>query len=1055
MEDKARLNALEEMEEKLRLIEEGVDENSISTLDAIEEQLKYLESSLEKIRADYDPSLDGKIKLEFAENKTEAYITVTPPKIGGKRVTFDDIWELLNQENIKNVDEEAIRKSLKYHAFHKRNLIAKGVPLEHTGKAAYFAYQYGKEEAVAEDELEKTIIFDEVQPGQLIFYKVPPTYGKGGVAVTGEKIPPLPGKDIKITAGRNIIISEDGTKGYALARGYVSWEDDTVSIEKIKEIEGNADFMVGDINFKGKVYIHGYVSDDIKIKATGNIRVEGKVEDADLESEGNIYVKQGIVGISNRREIKAKGNILAESMEKLTVTAEGNVIIEKNIINCDITANKVIIIESGSRIERGKIVAREVEAPNIGSREKLVAVLNIQSKVSVSEKIYPTTKLTIENINCPLSQEEENITFITKEGKVEKIKYEQIPPVEEPIHYETPKNVDISTFIPFVVLEVPSLAEAKEKGAYFLGLSMDKVKVQEISQAINEKGATIYKLRIFSKDISEPYPWDSKEEVDVEPVDGYYRLVPASEGLYLTVYPPEGKGKNVKEEEILAEIKEKEYEEVNMQLVAETVKRASGAPIIIGPRQQSDIDGQVIVNIPEDFTKASITLIPHQKGGNPVKYDNVIKALKKKGVTDLIKEQVIKEALRDNKFNESILVAEDVPAKSGPSAEIEILIRADTSQVKLSEDDRGRVDFKEQSKIENVAKGQLLAILRPIENPGTPGKKINGEEIPPPPPQEIKLPAGKNTEISKDGMELYATIDGQIISIGNKINVEPILEVKGNVNMVTGNIDFLGTVIIRGSVLDGFKVKAEGDIQVSDSVEAATLSAGANISINGGVLGKNKAKLFAEGDITTKFVENAHLTSKGNINVSEFILHSFLDSGKTITVTEGNRGSIIGGKVRAIEGINARAIGCSISTKTIIEVGVSPRVREQLLNLEAMYQKDNKKFERIKLDIITLKNWQKEKGSLPQDKAQLLAKLVKLQNLLTMKLRSYVERKEILEAQIARSDKGTINVIDSIYPGAIISIRSAIKEIKDVIKSTTFFFENNEVHTKGYGEPQK
>ncbi|MDI6786252.1 MAG: FapA family protein [bacterium] len=1054
MEDKARLDALEEMEEKLRLMEEGIADNEISTLDAMEKQLKHLESSLEKIRADYDPSLDGKIKLEFAGNKTEAYITITPPKIGGKRVTFDDVWELLNQEDIKRIDEQAIRKSLKYHAFHEKILIAKGAPSEHTGKEAYFAYQYGKE-VVAEDKLEKTTIFEEVQSGQLVFYKVPPTYGKGGVSVTGKEIPPHPGNDIKITAGCNIFISEDGTRGYALTRGYVSWENDVVSIEKVKEIEGNADFMIGDINFKGKVHVHGSVSDDITINATGNIRVDGKVEDASLGSEGNIYVTQGISGTSTRKEIRAKGNIFAESMEMLTVTAGGNVIVNKNIINCNITANKVIITESGSRIERGKILAREVDAPNIGSKEKLVAVLNIQGKVSVSEKIYPTTKLTIENIDYPLSKEEEIITFITKEGKIEKIEYEQIPPVEEPLHYEMPKNIDTSTIIPFVVLKVSSLAEAKEKGAFFLGFSRDNIKIQEISQGINEEGNPIYNLRVFSKDIPEPYPWDSKEEVNVEPVDGYYRLIPANEGLYLTVYPPEGKGKSVEEEKILTEIKEKEYEEVNFQLLSETVKRATGAPIIIASKQHSDIDGQVIVNVSEGFTKASITMIPHQKGGDAVKFDDVIKSLKKQGVTDFIKTDVIKEALRDNKFNEPIVVAEELPPESGPDAKIEITIRTDTSQVELSEDDHGRVDFKEKSSIENVTKGQLLAILVPIESPGTPGKKINGEVIPPPPPQETKLPAGKNTKISEDGKELYATIDGQATYIANKINIEPIFEVKGNVNMATGNIDFLGTVIIKGSVLDGFKVKAEGDIQVSESVEAATLSAGANININGGVLGKNKASLFAEGDITAKFVENAHLTSKGSIIVSEFILHSFLDAGKAITVTEGNKGFLIGGKARASEEINAQEIGCSISTKTTVEVGISPRVREQLKQLEDIYQKDNKKFERIKLDIITLKNWQKEKGNLSQEKEQLLVKLIKLQNLLTMKLRSYAERKEILETQIARSDKGTINVIKSVYPGTIIAIRAATKTIKEVIKSTTFFFENNEINTKDRSEIQE
>ena len=42
----------------------------------------------------------------------------------------------------------------------------------------------------------------------------------------------------------------------------------------------------------------------------------------------------------------------------------------------------------------------------------------------------------------------------------------------------------------------------------------------------------------------------------------------------------------------------------------------------------------------------------------------------------------------------------------------------------------------------------------------------------------------------------------------NKISVMALYEIPGDVNLSTGNLDFIGTIIVRGDVKDGFKVFA-------------------------------------------------------------------------------------------------------------------------------------------------------------------------------------------------------------------------------------------------------
>jgi len=60
------------------------------------------------------------------------------------------------------------------------------------------------------------------------------------------------------------------------------------------------------------------------------------------------------------------------------------------------------------------------------------------------------------------------------------------------------------------------------------------------------------------------------------------------------------------------------------------------------------------------------------------------------------------------------------------------------------------------------------------------------------------------------------------------------------VDFVTGNIFFNGNVVVCGTVLDGFEIKADGDIIVSKIVESATLTAGRDVIVKGGVLGRGK-----------------------------------------------------------------------------------------------------------------------------------------------------------------------------------------------------------------------
>ena len=123
-----------------------------------------------------------------------------------------------------------------------------------------------------------------------------------------------------------------------------------------------------------------------------------------------------------------------------------------------------------------------------------------------------------------------------------------------------------------------------------------------------------------------------------------------------------------------------------------------------------------------------------------------------------------------------------------------------------------------------------------------------------------------------------ATIDGQIVDTGRIISVDPHLKLNG-VGVATGNINFTGSVEIKGDIAAGFKVKATGDINVSGVINGAEVE-GRNIYVSGGVNGMDRSKIRAEEDIRAAFCEMADLQANRDIYIADVALHSQLRAGR-------------------------------------------------------------------------------------------------------------------------------------------------------------------------------
>ena len=203
------------------------------------------------------------------------------------------------------------------------------------------------------------------------------------------------------------------------------------------------------------------------------------------------------------------------------------------------------------------------------------------------------------------------------------------------------------------------------------------------------------------------------------------------------------------------------------------------------------------VTVSPDKMKAYVTFTPPDNG-RMLTMEEVLDELSKNGVIYGIDRTNLETLIKYPVFNEMICVAEGTPPVNGKNGSVQFHFDINRESKPMILED-GRVDFRELNLIQDVEKGGVLCTLVP-PSPGKPGKTVAGTDIPTSDGRPAVLPKGRNVVISEDGTQLIANITGQISYIDGKVSVFATHEVKADVDNSTGNINFIGNVVVMGNV---------------------------------------------------------------------------------------------------------------------------------------------------------------------------------------------------------------------------------------------------------------
>jgi uncharacterized protein (DUF342 family) len=245
-------------------------------------------------------------------------------------------------------------------------------------------------------------------------------------------------------------------------------------------------------------------------------------------------------------------------------------------------------------------------------------------------------------------------------------------------------------------------------------------------------------------------------------------------------------------------------------------------------------------------------------------------------------------------------------------------------------------------------------------------------------------------------------------------------------------------VEVKGTVESGFQIFAGEDIHIGESVEGALLSANNDITIDRGIIGKNKGVVRAKGCIQAAFVENARLLAVQDITIKGYCLRSHLKCNGRVYL-EGDKGFFMGGSVKSRGGMEVTDLGSEQELKTLVSFGQDYLVEDQIELEEREIQAIKHKL--MKFDSIM--NTLEKQGNRPD-----LEKVRKEK----LKFLKIVEKRSLrlfnLREKFEEHIPSEITVRDSVYPGVIIESHGRTHEIMKKRSGVVFYFDKESGHIK-------
>ncbi|MDR3237981.1 MAG: FapA family protein [Spirochaetia bacterium] len=351
--------------------------------------------------------------ISVTKDKQKAFINIYPTKTK-KIPSMQEIFEILAFKKITVLQTEVqiqeqlskINSAIKTPA---RILVAQGRPAI-DGYPEYFKPMMDFNKKAGAVKSDGSIDFKEVgsvvqvAAGQEILQRIPAVKPTIGLDIYGNQIQPETLSVSGYRYGENITASEFDSDIFVSAiDGVLKVVNRKVTVLKMVVVNGNLDYKTGNIDFNGSVNIMGSVLPGFKIRATGDVMVQENLEDAVIESGGDVKIAGGIVG-KDLVKIICAGTLETKYILNATVEAGGDIIVEDSIINSNVFSNHDISVVA----KNGKIIGGTATAQYTISVKVAGAPSNPPTMLNVGRNLFIERELDALNKEIGFKKDEVN-----------------------------------------------------------------------------------------------------------------------------------------------------------------------------------------------------------------------------------------------------------------------------------------------------------------------------------------------------------------------------------------------------------------------------------------------------------------------------------------------------------------------------------------------------------------------------------------------------------------------------------------------------------------------
>lgn len=466
-----------------------------------------------------------------------------------------------------------------------------------------------------------------------------------------------------------------------------------------------------------------------------------------------------------------------------------------------------------------------------------------------------------------------------------------------------------------------------------------------------------------------------------------------------------------------------------------------------GPESFGVIRERVNLRIPEDKLKAYMTLYMHESDLSAENRVNLVKeildALNTSGIVFGINTQVLADQLNSGI---EYVIAEGLPPVNGTDAEIKLY---ETSTLKPQVIDQGNVNHYELNLINHIRVGEWLG-ERIEPTLGIPGKTVTGKDIPAIPGRNFPLLFDRvsvQDHFEKGVTTLYSKKNGAVYYKGDSIGVYDYLEIKGDIDFSTGNIDFDGFLSVKGTVEDNFSVAASNDLEILGEYGVGAAdnisSHEGNIYIKGGITGKNRAVVRCKKNLYVKFLSDITVECEGSVYVGFYCMNSNIRAKQVIV--ESPKGRIIGGSIDADIQVVAAEIGNRTESRTLVRVRGFDRN-----DLKMQLDRGMQRLQELKQNLVK----EKQRLQVYSGRTNLTNEQIKAYENLK---NEYAHVKELikdleydckqLNEYLKTPGEGAIIAKTRIYPKVKIDIKNQFEEILNPEPLITYYVKDNELRS--------